>query len=66
MQEPAPITTTFGQLASEVGRSPDLVRRLSSEFGIAPGPDDRVPSEDAEILSLVLRTLFTQTGVLPT
>jgi hypothetical protein len=38
MQEPAPITTTYGQLASEVGRSPDLVRRLSSEFGVALGP----------------------------
>jgi len=57
MPEPAPITTTYEQLASEVGRSPELVRRLSSEFGIAPGPDDRVRSEDAEILSLVLRTL---------
>jgi len=57
MPEPAPITTTYEQLASEVGRSPELVRRLSSEFGIAPGPDARVRSEDAEILSLVLQTL---------
>lgn len=57
MPEPAPITTTYEQLASEVGRSHELVRRLSSEFGIAPGADDRVRSEDAEILLLVLRTL---------
>jgi adenylate cyclase len=57
MPEPAPITTTYEQLASEVGRSPELVRRLSSEFGIAPGTDDRVRSEDAEIILLVLRTL---------
>jgi hypothetical protein len=27
MPEPAPITTTYEQLASEVGRSPELVRR---------------------------------------
>jgi adenylate cyclase len=57
MPEPAPITTTYEQLASEVRRSPELVRRLSTEFGIAPGADDRVRSEDAEILLLVLRTL---------
>ena len=57
MPEPAPITTTYEQLASEVGRSPELVRRLSSEFGIAPGADDRVRSEDGEILLLVFQTL---------
>jgi hypothetical protein len=57
MPEPAPITTTYEELAAEGARSPELVRRLSSEFGIAPGPDDRVRSEDAEILLLVLRTL---------
>lgn len=57
MPEPAPITTTYEQLASQVGRSPELVRRLSSEFGIAPAGDDRIRSEDAEILVLVLRTL---------
>jgi adenylate cyclase len=57
MPEPAPITTTYEQLASQVGRPPKLVRRLSSEFGIAPADDDRIRSEDAEILVLVLRTL---------
>jgi adenylate cyclase len=57
MPEPAPITTTYEQLASDVGTSHEFVRRLSSEFGIAPGADDRVRSEDAEILLLVLRTL---------
>jgi adenylate cyclase len=57
MPEPAPITTTYEQLASQVGRSPELVRRLSSEFGIAPAGDDRIRSEDAEIMELVLRTL---------
>jgi adenylate cyclase len=57
MLEPAPITTSYEQLASDVGTSGELVRRLSSEFGIAPGADDRVRSEDAEILLLVLRTL---------
>jgi adenylate cyclase len=57
MPEPTPITTSYEQLASDVGTSGELVRRLSSEMGIAPGADDRVRSEDAEILSLVLRTL---------
>src|SRR5262245_7066846 len=57
MPEPAPLTTTYEELAAESGRSPELVRRLSIEFGIAPAPDDRVRSEDAEILLLVLRTL---------
>jgi adenylate cyclase len=57
MPEPAPITTTYEELAAEGARPPELVRRLSSEFGIAPGPDDRVRSEDADILLLVLRTL---------
>ncbi|HEU5212195.1 MAG TPA: adenylate/guanylate cyclase domain-containing protein [Gaiellaceae bacterium] len=57
MPEPAPIATTYEELAAEAARSPELVRRLSSEFGIAPGPDDRVRSEDAEILLLVLATL---------
>jgi class 3 adenylate cyclase len=57
MPEPAPITTTYEELAAESARSPELVRRLSAEFGVAPGPDDRVRSEDAEVLLLVLRTL---------
>ena len=57
MPEPAPITTTYAQLAAQVGRSPELVRQLSSEFGIAPAGDDRIRSEDAEILALVLRTI---------
>ena len=57
MADPAPITTTYEQLASDVGTSGELVRRLSSELGIAPGADDRVRSEDAEILLLVLHTL---------
>jgi adenylate cyclase len=57
MPEPTPITTTYDELAAESARSPELVRRLSAEFGVAPGPDDRVRSEDAEVLLLVLRTL---------
>jgi adenylate cyclase len=57
MPEPTPITTTYEELAAESARSPELVRRLSAEFGVAPGPDDRVRSEDAEVLLLVLRTL---------
>ena len=40
----------------ELGRPPDLVRRLSGELGFPPPEDDGVRAEDAEIL----RLLFTR------
>jgi adenylate cyclase len=57
MPEPAAMSTTYGQLAAELGRPPELLRRLSSEFGVAPPADDRVRVEDAEVLALVVKTL---------
>jgi class 3 adenylate cyclase len=57
LPEPVPAETTYVGLAEQLGRSPELVRRLSSELGLPPPPDDRVRPEDAELLSLMLTTL---------
>jgi adenylate cyclase len=57
MPEPAALSTTYDQVAAELGRPPELLRRLSSEFGVAPPADDRVRVEDAEVLALVVKTL---------
>ena len=57
MPEPVGLSETYKQLAARLDRSPELVRRLSTELGLPPPPDDRVRAEDAEILSLVLTRL---------
>ena len=57
MPEPSDISATYEDLAADVGRSPECLRRLSGEFGLPPPEDDRLRSEDAEILSLVVATL---------
>jgi adenylate cyclase len=57
LPEPAAMSQTYEELAAELGCSPDLIRRLSSEFGLPPPDDDRVRTEDAEILSLVVSKL---------
>jgi adenylate cyclase len=57
MPEPSGMSSTYEGLASEVGRSPECLRRLSREFGLPPPEDDRVRAEDAEILSLVVTEL---------
>ena len=57
MPEPTELSATYEGLASEVGRSPECMRRLSGEFGLPPPDDDRVRAEDAEVLSLVVSTL---------
>ena len=56
---PAPVGTpeTYAGLATALGRSPDLLRRLSRELGFPPSDDDRVRAEDAEMLSLILTKL---------
>lgn len=55
LPEPVARTETYEELAAELGRSPELVRRLSSELGLPPSADDRVRAEDAQMLSLVGR-----------
>jgi adenylate cyclase len=57
MPEPVGLSETYEQLAARLDRRPELVRRLSSELGLPPPPDDRVRAEDAEILSLILTRL---------
>ena len=57
LPEPVEMPVTYEGLAAGLGRSPELVRRLSGELGIPPPPDDRVRAEDAELLSLLLTKL---------
>ncbi len=57
MPEPVGATTTYEELADELGRSSDLVKRLSGELGFPPPEDDRVRAEDAEILRLLFSRL---------
>jgi adenylate cyclase len=57
LPEPVPRSETYEGLAAELGQSPELLRRLSGEFGFPAAPDDRVRGEDAEVLSLLLRRL---------
>lgn len=57
MPEPVGAATTYEELAAELGRPSDLVRRLSGELGFPPPEDDRVRAEDAEILRLLFLRL---------
>ena len=57
MPEPVALPETYEALASRLGRAPELLRRLGSELGLPPPPDDRVRAEDAELLSLMVTRL---------
>jgi len=57
MPEPVALPETYEELAARLGRSPELLRRLSAELGLPPPSDDRVRGEDAEILALMVTTL---------
>jgi adenylate cyclase len=57
LSEPPPISGTYAELGDRLRRSPELLRRLSSELGLPPPDDDRVRDEDAEILSLLVTRL---------
>src|SRR5215211_977987 len=57
MPELAARTATFDKLGKELGRSPELLRRLSFEVGLPPLAEDRVRAEDAEILKLIVMRL---------
>jgi class 3 adenylate cyclase len=55
--EPAEMTETYEQLGRRLGRSPELLRRLSVEVGLPPQSSDRIRSEDAEMLELIVARL---------
>jgi adenylate cyclase len=57
MPEPVGTPETYAGLATALGSTPDLLRRLSRELGLPPSDDDRVRAEDAEMLSLILTKL---------
>ena len=57
MPAPEPLLETFEELGAKLDRSPEFLRRLSAEFGLAPAADDRVREEDAKILTLLVSSL---------
>jgi adenylate cyclase len=57
LPEPVQATATYEVLAAELGRQPELLRRLGGELGFPPPEDDRLRDEDAEMLRLVVTTL---------
>jgi adenylate cyclase len=57
LPEPDPRTVTYESLAAQLGCEPETLRRLSSELGLPPHEDDRIRSEDAEVLSLMIARL---------
>jgi adenylate cyclase len=57
LPEPAAMSKTYVSLGAELGREPDLLRRLSRELGLPPLSDDRVRDEDAELLTLIVARL---------
>ena len=57
LPEPVARSLTYEGLAADLGRPPELVRRLSGELGLPPSADDHLRAEDAEMLSLLLTRL---------
>jgi class 3 adenylate cyclase len=57
LPEPDTASGTYEALAAELGRSPELLRRLSSELGLPLSADDRIRSDDAEMLSRMVTAL---------
>jgi adenylate cyclase len=57
LPEPVETTATYAGLADDLGRDPQLLRRLGGELGFPPPENDRLRDEDAEMLKLVVTTL---------
>jgi adenylate cyclase len=57
LPEPQGASETYEELASRLERPPELLRRLSGELGLPVSDEDRIRSEDAEMLSLLVSRL---------
>jgi class 3 adenylate cyclase len=57
MPDPVAMPETYAELARTVGRPPELLRRMSAEMGFPASDDDRIRTEDAEMLSLIVSAL---------
>ncbi len=57
LPEPVAVSRTYEALGADLGRSPELLRRLSRELGLPPSADDRIRSEDADMLSRIVAAL---------
>ena len=56
LPEPAAFSKTYEELGAASRRSPELVRRLVTEFGLAQADADRLREDDVEILLDLLAT----------
>ena len=55
LSEPAAFSKTYAELAAESGRSPELLRRLVSEFGLPQSPtESTLRDDDARVLAELL------------
>jgi adenylate cyclase len=55
LPEPAAFSNTYAELAVEVGRSPETLRRLVGEFGLPQSPAEvRLREDDAHVLKELL------------
>ena len=57
LPEPDTATITYAELGARIDCSPEMLRRLIAELGLPPNADGRIRAEDAEILTLMIRTL---------
>jgi len=57
LPDPVPRPESYEDLGIRLGRSPELLRRLSRELGLPPAEDDLVRVEDAEALTLLVTAL---------
>jgi adenylate cyclase len=57
LPDPVPRSETYEALAERLGSSRDFLRRLSGELGLSPAGDDRVRTDDSELLALMLTRL---------
>ena len=55
LSEPAAFSKTYAELSAESGRSPELLRRLVSEFGLPQSPtESTLRDDDARVLAELL------------